>query len=290
MAAHPSWKGFLQLSLVAIPVKAYSAHGEGGPIQLNQLHAECNSRIKYKKTCPVHGEVTQDEIVSGYEYAKGQYVVVDPEELDKLRSEDEKALRIDTFIDPGAVDPIYMTEKSSYLVPDGPVAIKGYTVVHKAMVEEDRHAIARVVLHGREHTVLLRPAGNLLLMTALYRESQVNKPAQFGNDVPRVEAPEEMEMTKTLIDASTAKNFDFSKYRDVYTDKLTKLIEAKVAGAEIVAPPVHEQAQIINLMDALRQSVNKVKGGAEQEEAAKPPKKVTASKRPAGDTRKKKSS
>jgi non-homologous end joining protein Ku len=82
------------LSLVAIPVKAYSAHGEGGPIQLNQLHAECNSRIKYKKTCPVHGEVTQDEIVSGYEYAKGQYVVVDPAELDKLRSEDEKALRL----------------------------------------------------------------------------------------------------------------------------------------------------------------------------------------------------
>src|SRR6516162_2549902 len=134
MAAHPSWKGFLQLSLVAIPVKAYSAHGEGGPIQLNQLHAECNSRIKYKKTCPVHGEVTPDEIVSGYEYAKGQYVVVDPAELDKLRSEDDKALRIDTFIDPGAVDPIYMTEKSSYLLPDGPVAMKGYTIVHKAMV------------------------------------------------------------------------------------------------------------------------------------------------------------
>jgi DNA end-binding protein Ku len=156
------------------------------------------------------------------------------------------------------------------------------------MVEEDRHAIAQVVLHGKEQTVLLRPVENLLLMTELYRESQVNKPAQFGTDVPRVEAPEEVEMTKRLIDASTAKNFDFGKYRDVYTDKLTKLIEAKVAGAEIVAPPVQEQAQIINLMDALRQSVDKVKVGAEQ--AGKPPKKVAQSERPTKERRKRKSS
>ena len=133
MAAHPTWKGFLQLSLVAIPVKAYSAHGEGGPIQLNQLHAECNSRIKYKKTCPVHGEVTPDEIVSGYEYAKGQYVVVDPEELDKLRSEDEKALRIDTFIDPGAVVPGHMKLCRTYGDCYGPVTtgVSGPDIITK---------------------------------------------------------------------------------------------------------------------------------------------------------------
>src|SRR5437667_11190559 len=104
MAARSSWKGFLKLSLVSLPVKAYTATSSGGgEIRLNQLHAECHSRINYKKTCPIHGEVSQDQIVMGYEHAKGQYVVVDTDELDKLRTDDEKAINIDVFIDPSAL-------------------------------------------------------------------------------------------------------------------------------------------------------------------------------------------
>jgi DNA end-binding protein Ku len=291
MAARSSWKGFLKVSLVTIPVKAFNATASGSAeIHLNQLHATCHSRIQYKKTCPVHGEVKADEIVSGYEYSKGQYVVVDPAEIDKLRSEDDKSLTVDTFVKAGTVDPVYINGRSFYLVPDGPVGVKGFSVLRQAMVDENRQAIAQVVLHGREQTVLVRPMDNVLVMSVLNLEHQVTKPAAFEEEAPKAEvALEELKMAKTLIDAATAKKFDFSKYKDTYTEKLTKLIEAKVAGEEIVSPPVHEQAQIINLMDALRQSVEKVKGPAE-EAAAKPPKKVAASRRAAGETRKRKSS
>src|SRR5688572_7414279 len=135
MAARSSWKGFLRLSLVSVPVKAYTATASSGDIRLNQLHAECNSRIQYKKTCPIHGEVTNDQIVSGYEYAKGQYVVVDPDELEKLRTEADRAIKIDVFIKPEALDPLYLSGRSYYLLPDGPVAQKPYAVIIEGMQE-----------------------------------------------------------------------------------------------------------------------------------------------------------
>jgi DNA end-binding protein Ku len=116
----PQWKGFLKLGLVRIPVKAVGVTPSAGAgIQLNQLHNECKSRIRYKKMCPIHGEVQAEDIVSGCEHARGQYVVVDPEELEKIRSEDEKALRIDTFVSPDAVDPLYLSGKNYYLLPNG---------------------------------------------------------------------------------------------------------------------------------------------------------------------------
>jgi DNA end-binding protein Ku len=293
MAARSSWKGFLRLSLVSIPVKAYTAtSSDGSDIRLNQLHAECHSRIQYKKNCPIHGEVKADEIVSGYEYSKGQFVVIDPAELEKLRTEDDKAINIDTFIDPDALDPIYSSGRSYYLVPDGPVGLKGYALLQRAMVDEGRQAIARVVLHSREQTVLLRPLDNLIVMSVLNLDNQVTKPSAFEDDVPPAAVvPEELQLTKSLIDASTAKQFDFSKYKDVYTEKLTKLIEAKVAGEEVVATPVHEHAQIINLMDALRQSVEKAQGPSKEDKTGKPPRKMAASKpEPATRARKKKTS
>jgi DNA end-binding protein Ku len=132
MAAHPYWKGFLKLSLVSVPVKAYKASDSNGDIHFNQLHAECHSRIQYKKTCPVHGEVRNEEIVSGFEYGKGQYVVVNPDELDKLRTEDEKAITIRAFITPDTLDPIYLTGKTYYLVPDAPVGQRPYAVLRRA--------------------------------------------------------------------------------------------------------------------------------------------------------------
>jgi DNA end-binding protein Ku len=168
MAARSSWKGFLKLSLVSVPVKAYTANASGSSeIRLNQLHAECHSRINYKKTCPIHGEVSGEQIVSGYEHSKGQYVVVDTDELEKLRTEDDKAINIDTFVAPQVVDPVYSSGKTYYLVPDGPVAQKSYVVLQQAMVELGRHAIARVVMHGKEQVVWLRPMDDLLSMTVL---------------------------------------------------------------------------------------------------------------------------
>jgi DNA end-binding protein Ku len=157
---------------------------------------------------------------------------------------------------------------------------KPYALLRDAMVELKRQAIGTVVMSGKEQIVLLRPMDNLLSMTQLSYEHQVTKPSNFDSELtkPAVE-PEELKLAKTLIEASTPKKLDYSKYRDVYTEKLTKLIEAKVAGQEIVAPPIHEEAQVINLMDALRKSVAQAQGAVPQKAGGKPPKKMATSVR-----------
>ena len=291
MAARSSWKGFLKLSLVSIPVKAYTATASGGgEIRLNQLHAPCNSRIQSKKTCPLHGEVKSDEIVSGFEYGKGQYVIVDTNELDKLRTEDDKAVKIDAFISPDDLDPMYASGKSYYLVPDGPVGLRPYTVIHRAMSEERHYAIAQVVLHGREQLMLLRPIEQLLVMTGLSYDDEITRPSAFEEEVPKTEVTnDELKLARKLIAVTTPKKFDFNTYKDAYTAKLTALIEAKVAGKEIVAaPPTTEAPHIINLMDALQASV--AKATKEAPEPTRPPKKMAASQGKEPRARKKKSS
>ena len=267
MAARSTWKGYLKINLVSIPVKAYTATASGGgEVRLNQLHKECNSRINYKKTCPIHGEVTNDQIVSGYEYSKGQYVIVDTEELEKLRTDDEKAVNIQNFVAIDAVDPIYFAGKSYYLVPDGPVGQKAYSVVLQAMVDEKRYGVATVVFHGRDQLVLVRPYDGLLTMEVLAYENQVTKPSAFVEEAPKTEInAEEWKLAKMLISSSTAKKFDLSAYKDHYTEKLTQLVEAKISGKEIVAPPAHEGPHVINLMEALKKSV------AQTKKEAKPP-------------------
>jgi DNA end-binding protein Ku len=279
MPARSSWKGFLKLSLVSVPVKAYTATASGGgEVRLNQLHAECHSRINYKKTCPVHGEVPNDQIVSGYEYSKGQYVLIDTDELDKLRTEDEKAININAFVPQNSIDPTYFSGRSYYLIPDGPVGQKPYALLVEGMGELKRNAIAQVVMHGRDQLVLIRPVDGLLNMSILNYDSQVTKPAAFSEEVtkPALEG-EELKLAKTLIEASSPKKFDLAGYKDQYQAKLTELIQKKVAGEEVVAPPVHEQAQIINLMDALRASVAQVQKEQPEAAPAKPPKKMAPS-------------
>jgi hypothetical protein len=148
MARYSSWKGYLKISLVSVPVKAYTATSSGASISLNQLHAACNSRIQYKKTCPIHGEVPSDEIVSGYEYTKGQYVVIDTDELEKLRTEKDRSINVNSFVPADKIDPIYQSGKNYYLLPDGPVGQKAYQLIHHAMLDKGVHAVAQVV-HSR---------------------------------------------------------------------------------------------------------------------------------------------
>lgn len=296
MPPRSSWKGFLKLSLINVPVKAYTAaESSGGTIRLNQLHRECNSRIKYQKACPVHGEVGADEIVSGYEFAKDQYVVIDPDEIDKLRSESDKAINIDTFVDASTVDPIYHSGKTMYLVPDGPVGHKPYTLVLQALEEEQKQAVARVVMHGKEQLVLLRPIDGVLGMTMLNYETQVKKPSIFATEVPDVDVnKEELKLIKTLIETSSKEEFDLSEYKDIYTERLSALVDAKVAGEELVAAPSSSEPEVINLMEALKQSVAKAQGDSPKPAAKKaaskkkPEKKMATSKKAKKATRKKK--
>lgn len=278
MAPRSSWKGFLKISLVTFPVKAYNAtSSESNEIRFNQLHKECNNRIQYKKWCPVHGEITQSEIVSGYEYAKGQYVLVDTDELEKLRTENDKAIKIDSFVSPGTIDPVYYSGKTYYLVPDGPLGEKPYVLLRKGMADEKRFAVAQVVLNKREQLVLLRPMDELIAMTILNYDKDIAKASTFKDEIPSIEAPkEESSMMKKIIEATTDKKFNLATYKDVYSEKLTQLVESKVAGKEIVSQPQAEEANVINLMDALRQSVEKAAGKTDKA-VAKPPRKMAPS-------------
>ncbi len=282
MPPRSTWKGFLKLSLVSVPVKAYTATASGAEIRLNQLHRDCHSPIKYRKVCPIHGELSSDEIVSGYQYAKGQYVEVDTDELDKLRTESDKSVTIDGFISPDEVDAVYYKGRSYYLLPDGPVGQKPYSLLRTAMLERGLYAIAQVVLSGREQLVLLRPLGKLIVMSALSYDSQVKRAESFEDEVvePKFTA-EELKLTNTLVDATTRENLDYSQYTDTYIEKLTRLIEAKVEGQEIVSAPVVEEAEVLNLMDALKQSVQRAAAGAGEGKTAKRKPKMAPSARAA---------
>ena len=250
------------MSLVSIPVRAYiPATSGGGEIHLNQLHRDCHHRIRYRKTCPVHGEVPSEEIVSGYEYAQGQSVVVQPEELDRLRTESDRAIAIDVFVAPEAVDAVYHAGKTSYLLPDGPAGVNPYALLHRVMGEQGRHAVARVVLSGRERLVLIRPIGRLLAMSTLVYESQVKAAEAFEEAVTTPElSTEELQLATSLVAASCAEQFDLGRYRDLYTECLGALIEAKIEGHEIATAPAEPEREVINLIDALKRSVAEANG------------------------------
>lgn len=279
MAARSSWKGYLKLSLVSVPVKAYTAtSSSSSPISLNQLHDKCHSRIKYQKVCPVHGEVSADEIVSGYEYSKGQYVVIDPAELDKLRSESDKSINVNAFVHADTIDPIYLSGRTYYLVPDGPVGQKAYNLIRHGMAEEGLHAVAQIVLSNKEQVVLLRPLEGVIAMAVLEYKSQVKEPSSVEDEIIETELSKpELELTKQLINSMVVEDFDLGEFRDTYTEKLTELIEAKVAGKELVSPPATQEPGVINLMDALKQSVQQVKPPKRAAESDKPARKTAAS-------------
>lgn len=251
-----SWKGFIKLSLVSVPVKAFTANDSSSEVRLNQLHKDCHSRVKYQKVCPEHGELKSENIVSGYEHSKDQYVVVDPEELDKLRTKTDRAIGIDGFIPQDEIDGLYYAGKTHYLLPDGVAGERPYALLHHGMVENKVCAIAQVVMSGREQLVMIRPKGKLIVMTGLHYKKKVKNPADYEDEVDEIEfKPEEIALTNTLIGASKIEEFDFGKYTDQYVAKLRKVIEAKVQGEELVQAPDHEEPKILNLMDALKKSV-----------------------------------
>lgn len=272
--ARPSWSGFLRFNLISVPVKGFSAaKSGGGKIGFHMLHAACHSRIKYKKVCPIHGEVKEDEIVSGYETSKGHYVTVGKEERTALKTEDEKTIAVDAFLEPSEVDPVYFSGRSYFLVPDGKVAQKPYSVLLEAMREENRCAVAQVVFAGRAQVALIRPGEGVFAMSLLSFEDELKKASDFADEVEgAVGSAEERKLAKSLIEAATVEGFDLSKYKDDYNERLATLVEGKkheqvVSPQEESAPPT-----VINLMDALRQSLDKAK---KSKPASKAPKHKT---------------
>jgi len=260
MPGHAFWKGFLRISLVSIPVKAYSATRADERISLNQLHAECKSRIQYKKTCPVHGEVRADEIVSGYEFDKGQYVVIDTDELDKLRTEKDRAIGVETFVKAGTIDALQLSGKNYFVLPDAPMGQKPYQIIVETMAQQKVEGIAQVVLGRREQLVLIRPKDGVLVMSTLSYAKEVKAADEFTGDIHKESLnKQELQLAGQLIGAMTEKKVDLNRFPDDYNEKLSQLIDAKVAGKELVAAPEAPAPKVINLMDAIKASMKQVK-------------------------------
>jgi DNA end-binding protein Ku len=279
----PSWSGVIRLSLVSIPVKGFTAlEAEKARISLNQLHEECHSRIRYQKTCPIHGEVSKDEIVMGYQYGQGQYAIIDPSEIDQLRSDAERAITIDKFLSLDSIDPIYFAGQTYYLLPDKRNGEKPYAVLQRAMAQEKVVGLAQAVISNREQLVLLRPVDRLLTMSVLHYYAAIRHPDTFNEELEETAvSPQEVKLAKSLIDMTLAKEPRLEDYDNVYNDRMAALVEAKVEGKEIVTPPAEVSGPpTINIMDALKASL----------EAKRPrspgSKKLTARAKPAAKRRK----
>ena len=257
-ASRASWRGALQFGLVTFPVEAYNAHETSEDhVAFHQLHRECHSRIRYQKVCPIHGEIDQDEIVSGYEYSKGRYVEIEPEELDALRSSGERSLTLDAFVDPADVDIVQFDGRNYFLSPAGDAAREPYTIFLKALQASGQWGIGQVVWSGREQLAVVRPYQDALHMAMLNYVREIRDPAStVGSLLNLRSSDKKVRLAEQLIDAWTDDSFDLSDYKDTYQAKVREIIDDKVAGKETVVPETEEdEPEVINLMDALRKSL-----------------------------------
>ena len=257
MAARPTWKGYLKISLVNIPVKVFPATDAGATLSFNQLHAECQTRIQQKRWCPhCEREVPNTDIVKGFEFEKGRYVVVGDEDLDKVRVESTRVISLETFTDDTSIDPIYL-ERPYYLAPDGAVAKEAFAVIREGM--KGKAGIGKVALYGREYLVKVQPRERGLVMYTLRHASEIRSMDAIDEltDVPDKVKPAEVTLAKQVMGTFEG-DVDFASYRDQYQDRLREIIDAKIEGREIVTQEIEAPPKVVNLMEALKKSLNSI--------------------------------
>src|SRR5215467_6222876 len=257
MAARPTWKGYLKISLVNIPVRVFPATDAAATISFNQLHNVCRTRIQQKRWCPTcQVEVPNTDLVKGYEFEKGKYVVVEEDDMAKVRPESTRVINIVQFADQKVIDPVYV-ERPYYLAPDGQVAAETFAVMRKGMA--GKAAVGKVALYGREYLVAIQPRENGLVMYTLRHASEVRAMGQIDElkTVPAKIKPDEVKLARQVIGNFETEG-DLTQYQDDYQQELRKLIDAKIAGEEIVAPKEEAPPKVVNLMEALRQSLERV--------------------------------
>jgi DNA end-binding protein Ku len=231
MPARAAWKGFLKVSQLSVPVKAFTATRSDEEISLNQLHRDCGQRVRQIKLCPTHGELPAEQIVSGYKLDEQNYLPIEESELEALRPEDDKSIQVDAFVTTDAVDPVYHSGRTYYLVPEAPPGQRPFCVLRDGMLSTGRHAIARVVISRRELLVLLRPHGRLVAMTVLEYAQRVRPASDYESDVAGGSAtPAELQLMGTLMESLTRPDLDLGSYRDTYVDGLDTLIATRMAA------------------------------------------------------------
>ena len=289
MAARAYWQGQIRLALVSIPVEVYSATKSGATIQFHQIHEPSGKRINYEKVVQGIGPVDRDEIVKGYEVSKGNYVILDEDEIEAAKVESRRTLELVQFVDAGEIDVFYF-EKPYYVVPADDLAEEAYVVLREALKQSKKVALGQLSVRGREYLVSLKPCGKGIVLETLRYEDEVRKAQSYFKDISATKPAKDMlDLAKTLIDQKTAP-FDPGEFHDRYVEALEELIEKKrkAKGKKILEdveePETPRGSNVIDLMAALKKSV----GGKEEKPAAKdaPAKKAPAKKHAPAKARK----
>jgi len=261
MAPRPNWKGFLKLSLVSCAVALYPATSTSQRVRFNILNRKTGNRIRNEIVDTETGEpVEQEDRVKGYQFDKGQYVLVEEDELDNVALESTHTIDIEQFVPVSEVDRIYLDE-SYYLVPQDEMAQEAFAVVREAMRKEDLVGLARVVIYRREHLLLLAPRGKGLMATALRYKNEVRNEKDYFDEIEDIKIPADMLKLAAQILDSKKGHFNSAKFEDRYEDALMALINAKRAGKRTPVISEERPSNVINLMDALRRSARSDRGG-----------------------------
>lgn len=254
-----SWKGSISFGMVYFPVNVYTATSGAEGVRLNYLHKKCSSRIRYKKFCEVcNEEVQQDDIVKGYEYEKDRYVILTNEDLEKLPIKSKKTISVMHFVEKDKIDPVYL-DKAYYISPGNPAAAKAFELFKRAMQETGKVGIAKITLTSNEYVSVITPyeKGGMLLHL-LYYQDEIRNTENISELNYKTDIHEnEMKMAVSLIDNMTS-DFNIEEYKNEYRDALRDLIQAKVEGKEVTGPP-EARSNVIDLMEALKASVEATK-------------------------------
>jgi DNA end-binding protein Ku len=279
MAPRSTWKGHLKLSLVSCPVRVFNAVSGREKVSFNLLHKDTHNRVQMKPHDPELGAVERSDLVKGYQYEKDKYVVFTEEDFDKVQIESSKAIVIEKFVDAEDVDPIYF-DSPYYVAPDGAVAEETFRVVQQAMSKEGKVALSRVVLSNRERLIALMCRDEGFLMMTLRTADEVRGAKDYFTDITEEKAePEMLDLAERLIEQKSGK-FDPSEFRDRYHDAVIEMVKAKVKGHEPVLAKAPERGKVINLMDALKRSL-------EAKPAAESKPRRAAAKAPAAEPKRK---
>jgi len=269
MAPRAFWTGYLRLSLVNIPVRLYTATASERSIAFHQIHEPTGERIRYQKIAPSVGPVENEDITKGYEYEKGKYVLIDPKEIDDLKLESKQTIDLSRFVDEDAIDPRYF-QTPYYLMPDGDMADEGYVLLHRALKESKKVGVGQFILRGHGNIAAIKPFENGLLLEVLRQENEIRPADVLFDEIPAVKVDKEaLDLTKELIKRKSGK-FEPGQFKDEYSEAVWELIQAKL---EDRAPEIVTEepggAKVINIMDALKKSVQEGKGGRAKTSAKK---------------------
>jgi DNA end-binding protein Ku len=280
------WKGSLRLSLVTIPVELYSAVETQSEIRFNQIHKPSGKRIKYERTVPGLGRIETADIVKGYEIERDTYVLLEPEELEAVRLESKRTIDLVQFVDASEIDQRYY-ERPYYLLPADEQASEGYVVIREALRKTGKVAIGQVTMGGREHLVAVAPVENGLVLNLIRYGSELRPAERYFDTIPERKLDRDMlDMALQLVDRKTAP-FDAEAFSDSYSTALRELVRAKASGRTIIAAEAPEPASnVVDLMEALKRSVQAERGAAAKAKKGAPETKPASPARRRGGSRK----